>query len=274
MRLTKLDVSWKSWIWTNISNGSPKEDLFNILLNHGFDYSVIKDELDIEPTNQRIVDRKSSQLELDVPSEIDLGILYKPLADNPNVYRIESNSLEIYRIYNFLNKTECDLLITEMGNNFSPSTVTNPHADKYQRTSSTCNLLCTNKVFNDLNEKIHNTIKIPVECGETLQGQKYGVGQEFKQHTDYFHTSEDYNKIHLKQKGQRTWTFIVYLNDVEEGGETEFSKINKKFKPAIGDVLIWKNILSNSDGNPYSLHAGLPIIKGEKYIITKWFRER
>ena len=274
MTLTQFDDSWKGWIRRVLSDGMNKQDVFIILLNHGYSYDAIESELEIKPTNDIIVERKKSQLELNNESEVNLGILYKPLADNPKVHRIESNFLEIYRIYNFLTKDECSSLLNEMGNNFTPSNVTNPNADKYDRTSSTCNMLLTNTLYNQLNQKIHDFMKIPINMGEVPQGQKYKVGQEFKAHTDYFHLNEEYNKKHVEINGQRTWTFMVYLNDVEEGGSTKFIKINKEFFPSTGDVLVWNNILPNQVGNPYSLHCGMPVIKGEKNIITKWFRER
>lgn len=274
MVLTKFDDSWRGWIQNTISNGTPKEDIFNILLNHGYDFDMICKELDIHPKDKKILDRKSTQLELNKESNVNLGVLYKPLADNPCVYRIENNNLEIYRIYNFLKQEECDLLIKEMGCDFSPSTITNPNADKYERTSSTCNMMLTNKIYENLNNKIHDLIKIPIEHGEVPQGQKYLVGQEFKSHTDYFHLNEEYNKKYVELNGQRTWTFMIYLNNVESGGSTKFSKIGKEFFPSVGDALIWKNILPDNSGNYNSLHCGMPVIKGSKIIVTKWFRER
>lgn len=274
MILTKFDPSWKVWIWNTVLSGTSKEDVFNILLNHGYDYSLIQKELEISPTNPKIIERKISQLELNGESDNNLGILHKPLADNHRVYRVENNFLEIYRVHNFLTHDECISLIKEMENDYIPSTVTNPNADKYDRTSSTCNMMLSNKLFNDLNEKIHEFIKIPIDQGETPQGQRYKVGQEFKEHTDYFHISEEYNKKHVEINGQRTWTFMIYLNNVDDGGSTKFTKINKEFFPSTGDALIWKNISPDGKGNPYSLHCGSPVIKGEKIIITKWFRER
>lgn len=274
MILDQFDASWKAWIWTVIANGMAKEHVFNVLLNHGFQYGLIQKELDLHPQNEIIINRRVSQVELNKDKEVDLGILYKPLADNHKVYRIETNNLEIYRVYNFLSNDECDSLIKEMGNDFSPSSITNPNADKYERTSSTCNMMLNNELYNNLNQKIHDFIKIPIELGEVPQGQKYLVGQEFKAHTDYFHLTEDYNKKYVEAKGQRTWTFMIYLNNVEEGGSTKFPKIDKEFFPSKGDALIWKNILPDNTGNFNSLHCGMPVIKGEKIIITKWFRER
>ena len=150
------------------------------------------------------------------------------------------------------------------------STLTNPYEkDKNFRTSTTSQLVNTNSI----DEKIHTFMKIPMKNGEGLQGQKYLVGQEFKAHTDYFHVNEEYNKQHIGVRGQRTWTFMIYLNNVEEGGTTKFTKIDLEIKPVKGMAIIWNNVLSDYTGNLYSLHCGMPVIKGEKNIITKWFRQ-
>ena len=67
---------------------------------------------------------------------------------------------------------------------------------------------------------------------------------------------------------------MIYLNDVEEGGETDFSEINTTFSPKKGMAIVWKNSNGTGTENPASLHAGMPVIKGRKMIITKWYRER
>ena len=123
------------------------------------------------------------------------------------------------------------------------------------------------------NDKINETIGLEANLGELPQVQKYDVGEQFKAHTDYFENVE-YNNCHLAKGGQRTWTFMVYLNDVEEGGETNFPKLQLEFKPQQGKALIWNNLINNEKENVYTLHQGKPIIKGVKYIITKWYREK
>ena len=67
---------------------------------------------------------------------------------------------------------------------------------------------------------------------------------------------------------------MIYLNDVEEGGETDFSEINTTFSPKKGMAIVWKNSNGTGTENPASLHAGTPVIKGKKIIVTKWFREK
>lgn len=273
MIIRKLDSKWKAWIWTNVSNGQNIDGIFTILLNHGFEYDLIKKELEYEPNEELISKRKETQIELETDGILNNSNLNKSLLDNPNCHRIESNFLEIYKIKDFIKDEECDQIIDEMSKNLNPSTITNPYGNKTDRTSLTSHMLPTNLIFSSVDEKIHNFMKIPQKNGEILQGQKYLVGQEFKQHTDFFNDKEEYNKSHIGQRGQRTWTFLLYLNNVEEGGETKFTKINLEIKPKKGMAIVWNNLLPNFTGNIYSMHAGLPVIKGEKNIVTKWFRQ-
>jgi len=74
-------------------------------------------------------------------------------------------------------------------------------------------------------------------------------------------------------QGNRTWTFMVYLNHVMEGGGTKFFAIDKVIQPKVGMAVVWNSLYPDGVVNPDTLHAGLPILQGQKYVITKWFRE-
>jgi len=103
---------WKLWIWSNIVNGYDKESIFNVLLNNGFDYSLIRRELEIEPTNALIWQRQYTQENLNQPYEVELYPYNKSMCDNPRAYRIENNLVEIYHFPDLLTLTECDELIS------------------------------------------------------------------------------------------------------------------------------------------------------------------
>jgi prolyl 4-hydroxylase len=118
---------------------------------------------------------------------------------------------------------------------------------------------------------MYTELGIEASYSEPTQGQIYEVGQEFRHHQDAFGKDAYHN--HCLSSGQRTWTFMVYLNNVEEGGETDFSVLQKTITPVKGTAVVWKNSDGTGSENPAALHAGLPIIKGKKVIITKWFRE-
>lgn len=98
----------------------------------------------------------------------------------------------------------------------------------------------------------------------------YGVGEEYKPHRDYLH---DVNLIGPNTPGQRVRTIFCYLNEVELGGETEFLHWNQRISPKLGRVVVFDNV---KDGkvDPDSVHAGLPVLAGEKWLATLWLRER
>jgi len=194
------------------------------------------------------------------------------LINNPMCKKIDTSKLEIYEVEDFMSESECNEFLENMADKLLPSTVTNPEAEKSVRTSSTA-YLKRNEFLEKLDKKFHDFIDVPQGFSEEFQGQRYLVGQEFKQHNDWFDENSTYNKVHLNM-GQRTWTFMVYLNDVEEGGETEFTKLKLSIKPKKGKAVIWQNLYADGRGNPFSEHAGKPVIKGEKNIVTKWFRQR
>ena len=199
-----------------------------------------------------------------------LAILSK---DHISASPIESVSAEIYEVRDFLSAEECQLLIDQIKSTLRPSTIaTSGEYDHSYRTSSTCDLGNINNPYVDeINRRICNFIGIDPSYGETLQGQHYLEGQEFKEHTDYFEGSQLLE--HDNGRGQRTYTFMIYLNDVNKGGTTEFHKLSKIFKPERGKALIWNNLNDDGTTNENTIHQAHPIIDGEKTIITKWFRQ-
>jgi prolyl 4-hydroxylase len=67
---------------------------------------------------------------------------------------------------------------------------------------------------------------------------------------------------------------MIYLNDVEEGGGTRFRRLEKTIMPEKGKAVVWNNLNSDGSVNPYTIHHGMKVRAGVKYVITKWFRER
>jgi len=191
------------------------------------------------------------------------------------LYIENSHGLEMFTIPQFLTNEECDHIVrlTEASSTRSSVAGTGAQAIKYDegRTSSTTVLLDTDPIVSQVNQKMYTELGIEAPYSEPTQGQIYEVGQEFRHHQDAFGKDAYHN--HCLSSGQRTWTFMIYLNDVEEGGETDFLTLQKTITPVKGTAVVWKNSDGTGSENPAALHAGLPIIRGKKVIITKWFRE-
>lgn len=249
--MSLINNNWLEWLMTNLKNGCNKNELFKILLDNNFNYRDIYYSLELYNNNNNKIQNKL------------------------NKYKIQNNNLEIYSIPNFLTEVECNKLVISINNeNFNNSKITNKNElDKKFRTSTTANLFIKNPIYENLNNKICDFLEIEKEKGEIMQAQKYCIGQEFKLHNDYFVKNDEYNKEYLKSGGQRTYTFMIYLNNVKEGGYTQFPLINLNLKPIKCTAIIWNNLDKDNNENIYSKHCGMPIIDGEKIIITKWFRE-
>ncbi|MEY4370418.1 MAG: hypothetical protein RIQ48_127 [Pseudomonadota bacterium] len=121
--------------------------------------------------------------------------------------------------------------------------------------------------------RISQLLDINPENMEATHIVKYNVGGEYKVHHDFFHTNTDYSESALKRGGQRVYTALIYLNDNFTGGETEFPKLNITVKPEKNKLVIWKNLKDNDELNMDSLHAGLPVKLGCKYILIIWIRK-
>ncbi len=196
------------------------------------------------------------------------------LASRAGMQRVPSPKIELFQFKRFVDAELQSELIRLIDKDRRPSTVADPNGDDYFRTSETCDLDPAEPAVEQLETLLANLNEIDPTYGEPVQGQRYEMGQEFKAHTDYFTPGgPDYEKF-CSVAGQRTWTFMIYLNDVEAGGATRFKAINKTFKPEPGKLLCWNNRSPDGSVNPATLHHGMKVRKGLKYVITKWYREK
>lgn len=131
-----------------------------------------------------------------------------------------------------------------------------------------------------VSEYVAKLTGMPVENQEKFQLLNYLPGQQYKPHWDACNKTADDYEACLKEEDRRGWgkrvyTFFIYLNYVEEGGETHFPKLGLKVSPKPGLAVLWENLTADkSKAHPYSLHAGTPPKKGEKWAINVWVRER
>jgi prolyl 4-hydroxylase len=196
------------------------------------------------------------------------------LMEAPGIRRAPFPSLDLFHLRGFLPQALCDDLIALIDANRRPSTIADPNGDLYFRTSETCDLDPGDPAVLDLEARLFALNRIDPAHGEPVQGQRYAVGQEFKPHTDYFEPDgADYDR-YCSVAGQRTWTFMIYLNAVEAGGGTRFGVPKKIVQPEPGKLLAWNNRRADGRPNPNTIHHGMKVRKGVKYVITKWYREK
>ena len=196
------------------------------------------------------------------------------LMAHPGVRRVPSPRIELFDRPGFLPPELCTRLIALVDQDRRPSTSADPPGDRYFRTRETCDLDPKEPAVRDLEARLYALNGIDPAHGEPVQGQRYEAGQEFKAHTDYFEpTGQDFER-YCSVAGQRTWTFMIYLNAVEAGGATRFKVVDKLFRPETGKLVCWNNHRPDGSLNPATLHHGMKVRKGVKYVITKWYRER
>lgn len=196
------------------------------------------------------------------------------LLAHPGVRRVPSPKIELFDRPAFLPARLCADLIALIDRDRRPSTIADENGDAYFRTSETCDLPADEPAVEALEKLLFALNGIDPAHGEPIQGQRYEAGQEFKAHTDYFEPDgRDFAKF-CSVAGQRTWTFMIYLNAVEAGGATRFKLIDKLFRPETGKLVGWNNHRPDGSLNPATLHHGMKVRKGVKYVITKWYRER
>lgn len=188
--------------------------------------------------------------------------------------RVPHRSLELFIMRDFLAAGECAALIDLIDRERRPSTIADDLGDPHFRTSETCDLDPKDPTVAAIDAALAALLEIEPAHGETMQGQRYAAGQEFKLHTDYFDPHGADFALYCTDHGQRTWTAMIYLNVPEAGGATRFKTIDKIVQPETGKLLCWNNRLADGRVNPATLHQGMKVRAGVKYIITKWFRER
>jgi prolyl 4-hydroxylase len=131
-----------------------------------------------------------------------------------------------------------------------------------------------NELIARLDRRLAEVAGLPVENGEGLQILQYAVGAQFPPHHDFLLPSNEANKQSIARSGQRASTLIAYLNDVEDGGETVFPNAGWTVFPRRGGAVYFEYCNSRGQVDPRTLHAGAPVLRGEKWIATKWMRER
>ncbi len=196
------------------------------------------------------------------------------LLAQPGLQRVPSPKLEMFILRGFLVPTTCARLIDQIDARRRPSKIADANGDSAFRTSETCDLDPGDAAVAELEARLGALTGINPAYGEPLQGQRYAPGQEFKAHTDYFEPDgADYAQF-CAVSGQRTWTVMIYLNDVQAGGGTRFKAIDKIVQPERGKLLAWNNRTAQGAVNPATLHHGMKVRAGTKYVITRWYRER
>ncbi|MBJ6981349.1 2OG-Fe(II) oxygenase [Luteimonas sp. MC1572] len=195
--------------------------------------------------------------------------------------RVAFHSVRPYVVLfnNVLTHDECDQLIAEAKPALERAKVIDSErggskVDDRRTSELTVLMRGTTPLLARIDARITRITGVPVAQGEDLQVMRYGVGAEYTPHFDYFNLDRPGQALHLANGGQRISSLVIYLNDVEAGGETVFPEVGLSVAPAKGSAVYFAYTDAQSRCDPLSFHAGAPVLRGEKWIATRWMRER
>jgi prolyl 4-hydroxylase len=170
---------------------------------------------------------------------------------------------------NVLSDEECDELITLSKDKMQRSKIGAAREVNEIRTSSSMFFQENeNDIIAKVEKRISSIMNIPIEHGDGIQILNYTPGQEYKSHFDFFLPTSK------AAKNNRISTLVMYLNDVEQGGETFFPKLNFSVSPQKGMAVYFEYFYTDTNVNELTFHGGAPVIMGEKWVATQWMRRQ
>jgi prolyl 4-hydroxylase len=178
-----------------------------------------------------------------------------------------------------LTPDECDALLALARPRLAPSTIVDPTSGKDTVSMARASegmffRLEENPLVARIDRRVSQLMGLPLENGEGLQVLRYPPGARSLPHYDFLMPANAHNRASIERSGQRVATMVVYLNDVAEGGETLFPEAGFAATPRKGGALCFEYCNDDGQLDPLSLHAGEASASGEKWIVTKWMRQR
>ena len=280
--ITQLNASWQDWLTTNIMRGCAEPDMLKVMAENNFEPVFSKHAIAVvRSMAERLqaagglpagADYKADPIRLPPGTVIrahDRDVRVAMLLLNPNVALIDG----------LLSEQECDKLIQlTSGKMKSSEVVDRESGGSYQsnvRRSEGCHFdRGENAVVQRVEERIRALTGIPIDHGEPLQMLHYGIGGEYLAHQDFFEPKDPGSAKLTQIGGQRVATFVMYLNEVAEGGSTDFPELELSVKAKKGSAVYFEYYNKAGQVDSRCLHAGMPVTRGDKWIVTKWLRER
>jgi prolyl 4-hydroxylase len=275
----------RQWIVAQAQQGFPADAVLKSMIDSGWKEDVAIDALETtlrehlasaqKPAAQEPVVLPAAVL---VPRPaIDDSPLYLDAGDRRVSVLSSISSPHIVVFGNVLSDEECDALIAaakpRMNRSLTVATKTGGEELNADRTSNGMFFRRDeNDVVKALEARLAALVNWPVENGEGLQILHYRPGTEYKPHYDYFDPNEPGTPTIVKRGGQRVATIIMYLSEPEKGGGTTFPDVQLEVAPKRGNAVFFS--YDRAHPSSKSLHGGAPVIAGEKWIATKWLRER
>lgn len=274
-KIAHMTNELKDWLTSTLKTGVNPEKIAEAMIKKGFDPIFAYSTLLKLVTKREVhtINQPQESYVYEAPKVVQKGNVIKT-SDREIKVLMKIEKPYILFVENLLNPEECDELIKISKPRLTPSEVYDPITGVKKtvpgRTSSGAYFrLHENPLIASIEKRIAEFINIPESHGEDLQVLHYKKGEEYKSHFDYF----PQNKLETAKGGQRVGTILMYLNDVESGGETIFPKIGLSVTPKKGTALYFHYGNNKGQTDRLSLRRSIPVIAGEKWAATKWIRQ-
>lgn len=276
----RLAPEWQDWLAGSVVRGCVDADILAVMCENGFEASYARVAI-------AVVRSMTERVQQQAPSMLS-GYRADPIRlPAVNRLEVEGHSIgigftladpNVALLQNLLSADECAELIALARGRLARSTVVDRASGGDQvsavRTSAgTYFERGENRVAALLEQRIAALCGLPLENGEPLQILHYQPGNEYQSHHDYFDPVDPGSAELLRWGGQRVATVVVYLNHVAQGGETRFPELSLDVKPLCGGAVYFEYLNGAGELDTRCLHAGTPVIAGEKWIATKWLRQ-
>ena len=199
--------------------------------------------------------------------------------DREVVVHMRTEDPVVASLGNVLDADECRTLIALARPRLNPSTLVDPMTGRDvvsdQRTSwGMFFRLAEDDFIARLDRRLSRLMNLPLENGEGLQVLHYPTGAGSEPHLDYLQPGNAANRESIARSGQRVSTLVTYLDDVPAGGQTVFPALGWATSPLRGNAVYFEYADDHGTVDARSLHASAPVTQGEKWVVTKWMRQR
>lgn len=276
-----LHPDWQDWLTASLVRGVDDAAVLARMTGAGFDPSYARVAVSVVRSMTERVQRQDPELLRQYEPDLirlpaagtrmraaDREIRLAVVLANPNLAVIED----------LLSEQECDKLVQLSLSRLRRSEVVDPGSGRLEisgvrRSEGTHFGYGENAVVARIEARIAALTGIPVRNGEPLQLLHYPPGGEYEPHHDYFDPSFEGTSRQLAQGGQRVATVVMYLREPQEGGDTYFPELELSVRPRKGSAVYFEYCNARGELDGRCLHAGMPVIRGDKWIATKWLRQ-
>lgn len=264
----------RHWIIDQAEAGHAADTVLAAMVASGWEEGVALDAL------EEVMLARATQLQAGagrVPELVSNGESVLWVHDRAVKVLVQVKSPRVVVLGDFLSPEECQALMAMATPRMARSqTVVNATGGSEVNEARTSQGMFFGRGENELCSRIEARIAAllnwPVENGEGIQILRYAPGAEYKPHFDYFDPAQPGSSAILKRGGQRVGTVVMYLNTPEAGGATTFPDAGLDVHAVAGQAVFFAYGLPHPSNK--TLHGGAPVLKGEKWVATKWLRER